>query len=133
MRITDIRSPGEAQRLLGQLAGEEELAAGTWEHRAKDGRIVHAEVHSQPLEFHGREARLIVVVDLTTRVTLESELRHRAFHDTLTGLANRALFHSRLDRLLAGRGEGGRVAVLTIDVDGFKGVNDSHGHAAGDA
>ena len=133
MRITDIRTLSEGQRLLRHMAAEEQFLAGTWEHRAKDGRTVHAEVHSQPLEFHGHDARLVVVVDLTTRVTLESELRHQAFHDVLTGLANRALFHSRLAQLRGGRGHEGPIAVLTIDVDDFKAVNDSHGHSAGDA
>ena len=132
MRITDIRNLAEGERLLRHMA-EDEFMPGMWEHRAKDGRIVHAEVHSQPLEFQGREARLVVVVDLTTRVSLESELRHRAFHDELTGLANRALFHSRLEELRSGRSKNRRIAVLTLDVDGFKAVNDAHGHGAGDA
>ncbi len=61
------------------------------------------------------------------------ELLHLALHDTLTGLANRALIMDRLEQLLARvRREGGQAAVLYIDLDGFKGVNDGCGHEAGD-
>ena len=71
--------------------------------------------------------------DVTERVRLEEELTHQAFHDRLTDLANRALFRDRLDQALA-RSERSREAlsVLLIDLDGFKQVNDSLGHDAGD-
>jgi diguanylate cyclase (GGDEF)-like protein/PAS domain S-box-containing protein len=71
--------------------------------------------------------------DVTERRALESELNHKAFHDTLTGLANRALF---LDRLSHAMDRGDRqvdpIAVLFLDLDDFKTVNDSLGHPAGD-
>jgi diguanylate cyclase (GGDEF)-like protein len=65
---------------------------------------------------------------------LKQELAHQAYHDTLTGLANRALFHERVDEALAeAAAENSKVAVLFIDLDDFKTVNDTMGHAAGDA
>jgi diguanylate cyclase (GGDEF)-like protein len=71
---------------------------------------------------------------LTVRATLETELRHQAFHDGLTGLANRALLHDRVDHALATASRTrGPVAVCFCDLDGFKGVNDSLGHLVGDA
>jgi diguanylate cyclase (GGDEF)-like protein len=70
---------------------------------------------------------------LDERDTLSAQLRHMAFHDSLTGLANRALFLDRLDGALADtRTDGGRVGLLIIDLDEFKPVNDQYGHAAGD-
>jgi len=68
----------------------------------------------------------------TREEALEAQLRHAATHDALTGLPNRSLFLQRLDAALAGRGSGDRVAVMFLDLDGFKFVNDSRGHLAGD-
>jgi len=71
--------------------------------------------------------------DITTRRRLEDELRHQAFHDPLTGLANRALFADRLEHALARRHRGGPgPAVLFLDLDDFKTINDGLGHGPGD-
>jgi diguanylate cyclase len=67
---------------------------------------------------------------LDERAVLEKELEHRALHDPLTGLANRVLFHDRLSQALSRRK--GSVAVMFLDLDDFKTVNDAYGHDAGD-
>lgn len=68
------------------------------------------------------------------RKQFEARLIERANHDTLTGLANRALFENRLEMALARlRRTGGGAGVFFLDLDGFKAINDTHGHAAGDA
>ena len=69
--------------------------------------------------------------DITDRKRLEAELEFQALHDPLTGLANRTLLQSRLEVALARRAEPNPVSLLLIDLDGFKEVNDAHGHLAG--
>ncbi|MGD9938331.1 MAG: diguanylate cyclase [Clostridia bacterium] len=80
-----------------------------------------------------KPAILGVSIDITDRVKSEELIRHMAQHDSLTGLANRALFSDRLGQALAmTRRSGMKLAVLFIDLDGFKPVNDTYGHGTGD-
>jgi diguanylate cyclase (GGDEF)-like protein/PAS domain S-box-containing protein len=74
-----------------------------------------------------------LLVDITDRKRLESKLIHDALHDPLTGIANRVLLRDHLERALARRGRiGWTVGLLFLDLDDFKRINDSYGHAAGD-
>ena len=100
---------------------------------ANDGRILDVEVTSVPVTYNGRAGVLSILHDVTERKQLEQQLAHQAFHDPLTNLANRVLFRDRVEHALqrAVRG-GGQPAVLFIDLDNFKAVNDGLGHSAGD-
>ena len=81
----------------------------------------------------GRRVSQGLLVEITDRKRLESKLIHDALHDPLTGLANRVLLRDHLERALARHGRApGAVALLFVDLDDFKQVNDSFGHAAGD-
>ena len=72
--------------------------------------------------------------DITEHERLKEELAHQALHDPLTGLPNKALFADRIDRAVARLDRNGRrLAVLFVDLDDFKNVNDTLGHWAGDA
>ncbi len=120
------------QRLI---AGEVDQERYVKRYLRKDGRVIDVEVSRAPAR--DEEGNILYFVfserDITEERALAAQLSHQALHDPLTGLANRALFEDRLSQA-HGRvvRHGGIGAVLLIDLDDFKGVNDTHGHFVGD-
>ena len=101
--------------------------------RRADGSLFPADISLSPLDVSGETFVVATVSDETERRRSADELFHRAVHDPLTGLANRVLLVDRLDHALAGADRKARwLAVLYVDLDGFKAVNDTWHHAAGD-
>jgi diguanylate cyclase (GGDEF)-like protein/PAS domain S-box-containing protein len=101
----------------------------------KDGRIIVSEVSRSPARDPSGKILYFVSSerDITEERALADQLSHQALHDSLTGLANRALFEDRLTQAHARIARlGGFGAVLLLDLDDFKGVNDAHGHLVGD-
>lgn len=114
--IEELRRVGKAQSLVARF-------------RNRDGQYRHLEWSLAARH----ETLFVAALDVTDRVAEETKLQMMAYHDRLTGLPNRVLFFDRLRQVLAVARRGGKkAAVMFIDLDGFKDVNDTRGHDAGD-
>ncbi len=101
--------------------------------RCADGESVPVEIITQSVVYASEPHYAVAIRDLRARRRAEGRIHFLAHHDPLTGLANRAAFNARLEQdIEAARASGGRLAVLCLDLDRFKEVNDLFGHAAGD-
>jgi diguanylate cyclase (GGDEF)-like protein/PAS domain S-box-containing protein len=142
--VFDMFTPEGRATVRDVIAKAAEAGAGTTragfvtfevQHRCADGRVLWGEVLTRPeldgsgkiVGYHG------ITREITERKRLQDQVRHLAFIDSLTGLPNRRLLEDRLPQALsASRRSGSHGAVLFIDLDNFKPLNDVHGHAAGD-
>jgi diguanylate cyclase (GGDEF)-like protein/PAS domain S-box-containing protein len=116
-----------------QAIGEVYQSGRDWRHIKADGSEIHVLTFGRRVPFEGRDGYLVAVVDITERRKAEARIAHMAHHDGLTNLPNRDFFQARLrDALQRSRSGTNRVAVLGLDLDLFKNINDSFGHATGD-
>lgn len=137
LRLTHPDDIATSDRLLQQhFRGEQEFYECEARMRHKDGhwvwildrgKVTSRAADGKPLMMYGTHQ------DITLRKAHEDSLRHGAQHDHLTGLPNRLLLADRLQRaLLSAQREGAQLALMYLDIDGFKSVNDNYGHDAGD-
>ena len=138
-RLTEFLHPHELDRVVSMLHDPNGVAQPNFEHiecrlRNAEGTWLYFEILKTNL-LHDPNVEGIVLNarDISERKEFEQQLRHQAFHDPVTNLANRALFADRVQHALARQTrDAGGLAVMFIDLDDFKVINDSLGHAAGD-
>lgn len=99
-----------------------------------DGTVIDVQVQGTAIDYDGEPAIQVSIHDITERKKLENEIRQLAFYDVLTHLPNRRLLDDRLHQVLStSKRHGGYSALMFLDLDNFKSLNDSYGHALGDA
>ncbi len=132
--LVDERDRPRAEGLLTMMGNGTRLEGRDHWHIPNGGDPLEVEVSCRDLRQDRTVRGLVVTLrDVTEQRQLEHELTQRAFHDSLTGLPNRVLLLERIERaLLRGRRQPALTCVLFIDLDDFKIVNDSMGHAVGD-
>lgn len=136
--VDDFLDPRDRRKVRArvQSVGANGHATALVETRIRrlDGERIDVAALTIPGMYGGRAASQVVITDITARKRTEEQLVHDAMHDPLTGLPNRALFADRLERLVKQRARNPdrRFAVLFLDLDRFKLINDSLGHLQGD-
>ena len=135
LHVTDIDTPEDAVNAAGRIALLASQGQASFEarHRNAQGDVIPVEVRATRVLLDGQPAMLSLCRDISAQKTAQARIEYLAFHDELTGLPNRVLGQYRLLQAIAvaNRHQGG-LAVLYLDLDRFKYVNDTHGHATGD-
>ena len=135
MTSLEIRPASEYQRALDDAKSDFRLDSGEkdWVHIKADGTELLVSSYAKPIKYNGTDAAIVAVIDVTERRKQDARIQYLAEHDALTGLPNRRLF---LDLLSSSLSRKTQIAyctsIILIDIDDFKGTNDTLGHQVGD-
>jgi diguanylate cyclase (GGDEF)-like protein/PAS domain S-box-containing protein len=135
MTIRSLWVPGEEARCEQNIreGAKKQLIRAQVNHVTEDKRVIAVEITARAFKLGARPVWLTLLNDVTERRRVEEQLRHLAHYDTLTNLPNRVLFYDRLKHALAqAKRNRWTTGVMFMDVDRFKNVNDTLGHAVGD-
>ena len=136
MAVSEIRAAGDPEdsRRRRERVGALGSLSVESVHRTKDGSLLPVEVALYHLDFDGNDFTCCISRDITERKRAERELARQAQHDGLTGLPNRRYFETRLEHAIAAaHSSASGLAIFYFDLDRFKLINDTLGHAVGDA
>jgi diguanylate cyclase (GGDEF)-like protein/PAS domain S-box-containing protein len=136
LTLLDVVPQEDKDKVEDAIRTRPDLGGGSshlWQHVRSDGTRIEVVPYWRATAFRARPAQLVALMDVTEKRQAETRLAYMAQHDALTGLPNRVLFHERLNEALSRvRRHAEKLAILYLDLDHFKNVNDTLGHPAGD-